>query len=189
MKKILSFAFLAILVLSAISCKNKKNNEPQPQADARDAFVGEYTLVLNGSVAPEKTGIEMIDKIMPESLPISNFEDILVISKDESSANKVNITGLRGLYNCSGSVSGNELFMESSVNETEFNLGEVSGIKELDAFTIPVNYTLVHKTAVLNDNVLSWHTDGTGGGSFDVPIVGTVNMSGSVSIDNTATKK
>lgn len=189
MKKILSFAFLAILVLSAISCKNKKNNEPQPQADARDAFVGEYTLVLNGSVAPEKTGIEKIDKIMPESLPISNFEDILVISKDESSANKVNITGLRGLYNCSGSVSGNELFMESSVNKTEFDLGEVSGVKELSGITIPVNYTLVHKTAVLNGNVLSWHTDGTGGGSFDVPIVGTVNMSGSVSIDNTATKK
>lgn len=189
MKKILSFAFLAILVLSAISCKNKKNNEPQPQADARDAFVGEYTLVLNGSVAPEKTGIEMIDKIMPESLPISNFEDILVISKDESSANKVNITGLRGLYNCSGSVSGNELFMESSVNKTEFDLGEVSGVKELSGIRMPINYTLVHKTAVLNDNVLSWHTDGTGGGSFDVPIVGTVNMSGSVSIDNTATKK
>ncbi|MCQ2329339.1 MAG: hypothetical protein MJZ93_02135 [Paludibacteraceae bacterium] len=188
MKKTLLFV-MTIMVIAAtiVSCKDKKGPEPQ-QSDVRDAFVGEYTLVLNGTISAT-TGNSSIDAILPEALPINNFEDVLVISKDESSANKVNITGLRGLYNCSASVSGNELFLESSVNKTEFDLGETSGVEQLKGITIPINYTLVHKSAKLTDNVLEWHTDGTGSGSFELPIVGSLTISGSASIDNTATKR
>lgn len=177
MKKILLFS---LLVLTFAACK--KENDP----DVRDSFVGTYDLsvdmILRGS-----SSNETINGFLPDSLPYT-FTDTLTIAKDESDMTKVNVSSK--VYNCSAIVSGNHLLLESENNpDMKINLGEVLGIQMLQGVELPINYSMVHKTADLNENVLTWHTDATGNGSVDVPMLGSISFNGSASLENTATKK
>jgi len=168
MKKIL---FLSFVLLALVSCTKEDKNEPT--TDARDAFVGTYNLHVTCRFQVQQTGIAAIDSLLPDSIPYS-YDCEMTITKDESDAAKVIIKS--DLYNCSALAAGNHLTLESeSVQNQKYNFGGT---------TISLSYTMVHGTADLNNNVITWHSDGSGSGS-----ISAFTLSGSASLDNVATKK
>ena len=180
MKKILLFS---LMVLALVACKK---NEP----DVREAFVGTYDLTID-CVFRASTGNETIDNLLPDSIPYT-FNDEMTITKDADDETKVIVKSK--VYNCAGLVSGNHLMLESENNpDLQIDLGEVTGVTMLQGVTLPLSYSLVHKTADLNNNVLTWHSDATGSGtvSVNIPVLGpiSVTFSGSGALDNTATKQ
>lgn len=181
MKKILLFS---LMVLALVACK-KKDDPSSPKVDARDAFVGTYDLTVE-CVFRASTGNETIDGMLPDSIPYT-FNDEMTITKDADDETKVIVKSK--VYNCAGLVSGNHLMLESENNpDLQVDLGEVTGVTMLQGVTLPLSYSLVHKTADLNNNVLTWHSDATGSGSVTV-LTYSLTFSGSGKLDNTATKK
>lgn len=179
MKKIFLFS---LMVLALVACK-KKDDPSNPEVDPRDAFVGTYDLTID-CVFRASTGNETIDGMLPDSIPYT-FNDEMTIKKDSVDATKVIVSSM--IYNCSGLVSGNHLMLESENNpDLQIDLGEITGMSIFQGITLPLSYSLVHKTADLNNNVLTWHSDATGSGSVTVL---TLTFSGSGSLDNTATKR
>lgn len=177
MKKIFLFS---LMVLALVACK-KEDDPLNPKVDARDAFVGTYDLTVD-CVFRASTGNETIDDLLPDSIPYT-FNDEMTIKKDSADATKVIVSSK--VYNCSGLVSGNHLMLESENNpDLQIDLGEITGVSIFQGITLPLSYSLVHKTADFNNNVLTWHSDATGSGS-----VNSLTFSGSGSLDNTATKK
>jgi len=168
MKKVL---FISLVLLALVSCKKDDKNDPT--TDPRDAFVGTYNLHVDCDFQAKETGYEAIDSLLSGSHAY-NYDCEMTITKDESDAAKVIIKS--DVYNCSALVGGNHLTLESeSVSNQKYSLGGT---------TISFSYTMVHGTADLNNNVLTWHSDATGNGSVSV-----ITISGSASLDNTATKK
>jgi len=177
MKKIL---FFSLVLLALVSCQKTVND-----VDPRDAFVGTYDLTVD-CVFRATTGNETIDGMLPDSIPYT-FNDEMTIVKDANDEGKVIVTSK--VYNCSGLVSGNHLMLESENNPNlEVDLGEISGVSMLQGVTMPLNYSLVHKTGDLNGNTLTWHSDATGTGSVTV-LTFSLNVSGSGMMDNTAVKR
>lgn len=172
------FFLFSLVVLALVACKK---NEP----DVREAFVGTYNLKVN-CVFRASSGNETVDNLLPDSIPYE-FSDEMTITKDDGDETKVIVKSK--VYNCAGLVSGNHLMLESENNpDFRIDLGEVTGVSMLQGVTLPLNYSLVHKTADLNNNVLTWHSDATGSGSVSI-LTYSLTFSGSGKLDNTATKK
>ncbi len=185
MKKIL---FLAFILLAAVSCKKDSDSDDstEPTVDARDAFVGEYELTLDGTLSLSTTN-ETISSMLPDNVNISDYikEQSLIITKDSTKDNQVILSGF---YNCKALVSGNNMILESSTESRNISIGDIIGL-DLGG-DIPVSYTFVHKTATLTDGVLTWHTDANGSASISVTIVIPIDftLTGVASIENTAIK-
>lgn len=184
MKKILLFS---LMVLAFVACKKKDEaTDPQnPQTDAREAFVGTYDLTIN-CVFRASTGNETIDAMLPDSIPYT-YNGEITIEKDANDAAKVTVSS--SVYNCSALVAGNHLMLESENNpDMQVDLGAITGLPILQGVTLPLSYSLVHGTADLNGNTLTWHSDATGSGSVNV-LTYALTFSGSGMLDNTATKR
>ncbi|MBQ0008012.1 MAG: hypothetical protein KBT40_04775 [bacterium] len=181
MKKIIFFAFI---LLAAVSCKKDKNTDDSlgPTLDPRDAFVGEYELNVNANISI-RTSDETISGLIPENIPYEK-QFSLVITKDTTKENQVNVSGF---YNCTAIVSGNNLILESSTETQNIKPSDFISYELFDGITIPVTYSLVHKTATLENDQITWHTDATGSASVNI-VLTTIDFTGSAAIENTAYK-
>ncbi|MCQ2344115.1 MAG: hypothetical protein MJ002_04215 [Paludibacteraceae bacterium] len=185
MKKIL---FLALILLASVSCKkdkDSKDNPTEPTIDVREAFVGEYELAID-AVLFLQTSNETVSALIPDSFPVQRSFS-LTIAKDPEKDNQVIVSGF---YNCTALVSGNNLILESSTENVTIKPSDFIQVDFLDGITLPVTYSLVHKTATLQDGIMTWHSDATGSASTNIQIVIpiTLDITGSAKIENTAYK-
>lgn len=182
MKKLL---LMAAVMLTAVACNNKPDDPVNPQeSDPRDAFVGEYTLSVDARFHAT-CSYELVQNLLPDTLPMK-YDFDMKIEKDSIDDTKVHVSGF---YNCDGVVTKNKLILETSMENQELNLGELTGVSMLNGIVLPVSYTIRHDAAVMDEaGVIAWRSDGQGSGSVSV-------MSQSVSftltgpIYNTATRK
>lgn len=183
MKKLL---LLSTVLLLVTSCPGP-TPEPDPEkTDAREAFVGEYTLTVDARFAAS-CSMELVDNLLPDTLPMK-YDFNMTITKDSIDDTKVNVTGF---YNTTGIVANGKLILETSMENQEINIGDISGISQLNGVSLPVNYTIRHSTATRSDDgVIRWHSDAQGSGSVEIPFLNqTVNFQLSGPIENTATPK
>lgn len=180
MKKVL---MLMLVALAVVACKKPGEDPKDPEVDVREQFVGEWTLNVAGELNVECDN-STIAGMIPESIPV-DYDFDMTIEKDPEDATQVLIKS--SIYNCKALVSGNHLVMESTTETQNLSAGDFVDFDMLDGLSIPVTYSLVHKTATLENGVLAWHTDATGSASFSVAIL-SANLTGSASVENRAEK-
>lgn len=172
-----------LVVLAMVACKTPGEDPQEPKTDVRDQFVGQWTLNVSGDLQVECDNAT-IAAMIPESIPV-DYDFDLTIEKDSDDASQVLIKS--DIYNCKALVSGNHLVMESTTESLNLSASDFVDMEMLDGISVPVTYSLVHKTATLDNGVLAWHTDATGSASFSVAIL-SANLTGSASVENSATR-
>lgn len=181
MKKLL---VLLLVALAVVACKKPGEDPKDPVTDAREQFVGEWVLTISGELNLECDN-STIGGLIPESVPIDMDFD-MTIEKDPDDAAQVLIKS--DIYNCKALVSGNHLVLESSTESKTISASDFVDADMLDGLSVPVTYSMVHKTASLDNGVLAWHTDATGSASVSIAII-SANFTGNASIENSAERK
>ena len=155
MKKYLFIAItLIVSALAFTACEKDK-------VDPRDAFIGEYDFNATGSVELYAGSTHLLDVPLDEA-------GTLAISKAEEEG-QVLIIGYNDTIHAA--VSGNNLFLESTVYTQEYNGATIM-------------MTLVYGKATLEENQLSWETDVQATATYSV-----LSGSGTGHITVVATKK
>ena len=128
------FLLATLVTLLFVACDQKNTPTTTTTADSRDKFVGEYSYVATGNVSIN-LGFSTLD------IPL-NDEGTFEITKGESE-NEVLISG----YGTSipAVVSGNQLILESTTNNMEYEGAEVI-------------LTFTHGRATLEGTQLTWST-------------------------------
>lgn len=155
MKKILFFAF--VLVVCAVTFTACERND----VDSRDSFIGEYTFNATGDVELYVGSTRLFN------VPLDQ-DGTFIISKAEEEG-QVMIVGYNDtIY---AAVSGNNLFIESTVTNEEYN-------------GATIKMTFIYGKATLVENRLSWETDVQATATY-----GVLSGSGTGHISVVATKK
>lgn len=155
MKKTFVLSLLMVLTILFTAC-----NVEDPIVDSRDAFVGQYNIVVTGSVT-------FTSGTSSQVMPINDVGEI-TITKDVNSSALVNVSGY---YNAKATINGNAISIDrETVTQTQEG--------------ITTQMTLTHSTGVLQGNTLLWESNVLATSS-----TGSVTVLGGGKVQNVATKK
>lgn len=154
MKKVL---FFLVMFVAFAACRSKD----EPSADPRDAFVGDYSFVSEGSI-DLYAGVSKVFTI-----PMNETGDLSIKPATESNA----VWVIAESDSTKGYVSGSQLFMDPTSEDTQF--GELN-----------LHLSFTYGKATLQDNQLSWPSDVAITASYK-----DYNLLGNGRVDITATKK
>ena len=160
MKRTIYF-FTILCVVFLNSCQGIN----EPQIDAREKFVGAYSLNIASDV-------QIYDGKNYHAFDMSAKNKSIIIAIDPASANKFIISGYYG--NTTATLQDGKLCMEET-SITDYSNGVYLEIR------------LVHLGATINGNILTWET-GVAIVAIDLSSSSTNTLSGTGILTNTATK-
>lgn len=184
---------ILLALVALISCDPRKNNNNNgggtdvpdtPKVDARLAFVGDYALSFHADIFAQCDN-QTIDALIPDTMPFDYDRADLHILLDPNNDNRVIVTGF---YDCSGTVSGDQLLLDQIEDEKDLDLGDVlPDVDILAGVVIPLNYTMTHHAATIKDGKLEWVSEADGASEATIMNM-TIRFTGRGVVYNTATK-